>query len=336
MNSTEETKRISVLQKHEAWYWILSFHISLLAIVGNAIVIFVILATPKLRTKQNSFILSLAVADLSVGLFITPSDFICSLLAACELQLQVVFYNFLLIASMTSLVAMTLDRYIAVIYPMRYTYIITKTNTILLITIAWMFAFFSSFIRLAWLYDENDVLKRHDRVYRLITNLAVGLFPCLILLFAFGRVFIAVRGQLTRQESQLMQVAFNHNHSTLTLTNPSQQINSINLEQEGKNFNVNSTRRTNENNRTKWRNKNRLYSSVRVLGSVVFLFIFCYSLNTVISFCEDFDLFTITHVFRDIAMILVFLNSSVNFIVYAFLKREFRQVLNLRIRSFRN
>jgi len=329
MNSTESTKRITVLQKHDTWYWILSFHISFLSIVGNTAVIYVILATPKLQTKQNTFILSLAVADLCVGLFITPTDFICSRLATCELQLQVVFYNFLLIASMANLMALTIDRYIAVFYPMKYTLIITKSTTAALITVAWLFAFFVSFLPLSWLYNENhDILKRNDRVYRVAINLGVGLLPCLIVLFAFWRIFIAVRGQLSRQESQLMQVAFNHNNTQLISTNLSETSPT-----QDKNYNLSLAREKNEKLGTNSQKKHRHHSSVRVLGGVVLLFVFCYSFNIILSLCYDFDLCETTPVFKEISMIFVYVNSSVNFIVYAFLKKEFRQSLNFRIRS---
>ncbi|XP_020910277.1 histamine H2 receptor-like [Exaiptasia diaphana] len=317
MNNTSvhAIKRNVVLQKHELWYWILSIHLSFLSVAGNSAVIYIIWSTAKLQTKQNAFIISLAVADLCVGLFITPTGLICTYFERCEIQLQVVFYNFLLLASMTSLIIMTLDRYIAVIYPMKYNVLVTKVTTALLIALAWIFAFFISFIRLAWLYADLDALKRNDRVYRLVTNLTMGLLPCLIVLFAFAKIFLAVRGQYSRQESQRMQVAFNHSTATCTSV----------LEQE-------SPRVNHRKNNT---HKHRKNSSVRVLGGIVILFVFCYSFNLAISFCEDYDLCKVSDNFRDVSMIFIYINSSVNFIVYAFLKREFHQTLNLRFRSLR-
>lgn len=312
MNNTsvQAMKKIVVLQEHDLWYWVLSIHLSFLSVAGNAAVIYIIWSTTKLQTKQNAFIVSLAVADLCVGLFITPTSLICTKFVHCELQLQVVFYNFLLLASMASLIVMTMDRYIAVIYPMKYNVLIKKTAIALLIALAWIFAFFVSFIRLAWLYDDLDVLKRNDRVYRLVTNLTMGLLPCLIVLFAFTKIFLAVRGQRTRQESQRMQVEFNHRTATCTsVLGGHHRKNNI--------------------------HRHRHSSSVRVLGGIVLLFVFCYSFNIAISFCEDYDLCEVSHNFRDVSLIFIYINSSVNFIVYALLKREFQQTLNFRFRSLR-
>lgn len=363
--NTSEDKSKQILPQHDLWYWLIAFHISLLSIVGNITVIYIISTTSKLQTKQNAFILSLAMADLSVGLFIAPSSFVCSQIAMCELELQVVFYNFLLFASMANLMVLTFDRYIAVIYPMKYTSIITKTNTCILISIAWVFAFFSSFIQLAWFYSDYEVfMLRADRVYRLVADLLLGLLPCVAFLFAFLRIFIAIRGQLSRQESQLMQVAYNHHTASLSVnieTTPrlertSTDYNSArsaveNTQRKNKNSflktyqqdrrstDCNSARSSVENINTQRKtknNKHRHHSSVRVLGGVVLLFIFCYSFNIVISFCDDYDLCETTQVFRDISQLFIFVNSSVNFIVYALLKKEFRQTLNLRIRSLRN
>ena len=50
------------------YYWILRGVLAFFTVFGNMVVIVLILRCPALRTKQNWFVLSLAVADFLVGI----------------------------------------------------------------------------------------------------------------------------------------------------------------------------------------------------------------------------------------------------------------------------
>ena len=66
----------------DLWFWILGGLLSVLAVVGNGVVIVLISTRRRLRTTANWFILSLAVADCSLAAIYVP------LLSACEAYSQ--------------------------------------------------------------------------------------------------------------------------------------------------------------------------------------------------------------------------------------------------------
>ena len=68
-----ESKVIFTYTKTEAWFWVLGWFLSILTIIGNGFIIFLVYNKRRLRTKTNAFLVSLAVADLCVGI----SGFLC-------------------------------------------------------------------------------------------------------------------------------------------------------------------------------------------------------------------------------------------------------------------
>ncbi|KAK9496984.1 hypothetical protein O3M35_012784 [Rhynocoris fuscipes] len=94
-----------------------------MAIVGNTLVIVAFRRERRLRRRTNYYIVSLAIADLLVGLLGIP----CALLASVGLPTKLypcLFTLSLLIVlctiSIFSLVAVSVDRYWAILYPMGY------------------------------------------------------------------------------------------------------------------------------------------------------------------------------------------------------------------------
>ena len=67
----------------ETWFWVLGWFLSILTMVVNGFVIFLVCSKRQLRTKTNAFVVSLAVADFGFGMIAVPSRFFCSLATEC-------------------------------------------------------------------------------------------------------------------------------------------------------------------------------------------------------------------------------------------------------------
>ena len=106
----------------ETRFWVLGWFLSILTMVVNGFVIFLVCSKRQLRTKTNAFVVSLAVADFGVGMLAVPSRFFCSLATECtprskERSIVIFLWVFTLYASGTNLVSLLLERYVAVVKP---------------------------------------------------------------------------------------------------------------------------------------------------------------------------------------------------------------------------
>ncbi|XP_046382560.1 probable G-protein coupled receptor No18 [Ischnura elegans] len=94
-------------------------------VVGNTLIILAVLTTKRLRTVTNCFVTSLAVADLLVGIFVMPPAVAYHLIGKWELgwvmcDIWVSLDVLLCTASILSLCAISVDRYLAVTQPLNY------------------------------------------------------------------------------------------------------------------------------------------------------------------------------------------------------------------------
>ncbi|XP_037403331.1 trace amine-associated receptor 6-like [Pygocentrus nattereri] len=114
--------------------------VSVFTVFLNLLLIISISHFKQLHTPTNLLILSLAVADLLVGMFVMPVNIMqlidsCWYLGemACTVSLVVSFMS--ISGSLCSLVLIAVDRYIAVTDPLLYSMKITVCKTVLLIII---------------------------------------------------------------------------------------------------------------------------------------------------------------------------------------------------------
>ena len=127
----------------ETWFWILGWVLSFLTITGNGITIFLVCSRGNLRTKTNAFIVSLAVADFCVGLSVIPSLFACDITNTCDRPqhlrswvniLRWLFSN----TSVVNLCGLVLDRFIAIVHPLKYITLMTRPRIIQVISFSWV------------------------------------------------------------------------------------------------------------------------------------------------------------------------------------------------------
>ncbi|XP_066506848.1 tachykinin receptor 1b [Hoplias malabaricus] len=129
--------------------WALAYScIVLISVVGNIIVIWIILAHKRMRTVTNYFLVNLAFAEASMSAFNTVVNFVYAVhnewyfgLVYCR------FHNFFPIAavfaSIYSMTAIALDRYMAIIHPLQQR--LSSTETKLLVGVIWVLALLLAF-----------------------------------------------------------------------------------------------------------------------------------------------------------------------------------------------
>ncbi|XP_048037775.1 trace amine-associated receptor 13c-like [Megalobrama amblycephala] len=172
----------------------------------NLLVIISISHFKKLHTPTNLIILSLAVADLLTGLIVMPLEAIklietCWYFGETFCKLFMFIMGLLLSASLSNLVLIAVDRYVAVCHPLLYPQKITMTRMIIIVCFCWLFSstyniaiVVSISYRTEACYGECNVMLTFE--WRVIDLIFSFLFPCTLIIILHLRIFYVAQKQV--------------------------------------------------------------------------------------------------------------------------------------------
>ena len=177
---------------------ILNVPLMLTSITGNALVVAAIINTTSIRSTSMTMLLSLAVSDLLVGSISQPLFIAGELTNDSFLERLAEMTEFALCGvSVCTMTAISVDRFLALQYPMRYqSFIITKPRVMYTsIIIIWIINVFSSGLYLwSWLTYFGIM--------------AVGLCSCIFLsTFCYVKIYRIVRQHQVQIQAQQLAAA---------------------------------------------------------------------------------------------------------------------------------
>ena len=284
------------------WYLVLGGLLSILTVAGNGIVIYLIVTRQRLHTTVNWFILSLAIADFTIG----AGSFLVVYLVSTDLEFSDVTYailSFLEAASATNLCIMTLDRYIAIVKPLKYVTFMTTRRVVLLISAAWLAAFLPHFIFLVTVVTSTSPKDVHGQMFMVFDFVFYETLPLVILPFATGNMFLIVRRHSRQNAALVAQLRFNQTieHSNEASTQ-SQET-----------------------------------SSAKLVGVAVVVFVICYiyELCFTILYQLPSKKTKPNEVFSNVSNLLYVVNSAVNPVAYALFKSDIKKSLRSMFRCSR-
>ncbi|XP_039674275.1 trace amine-associated receptor 13c-like [Perca fluviatilis] len=187
--------------------YVLLSSISLLTVALNLLVIISISHFRQLHTPTNLLLLSLAVSDLLVGLLLMPVEIIyieaCWFLGDIVCTLYYLVDYIITSASVANMVLISVDRYIAICYPMHYPTKVTKRRVQISVCLCWIL---SGFYRILLLHDHLEQPGRSSSCFGecvVVINYIEGvvdlvftfIIPIIVIIVLYFRVFMVAVSQ---------------------------------------------------------------------------------------------------------------------------------------------
>uniref|UniRef100_A0A8C5UFQ5 Adenosine receptor A2 n=1 Tax=Malurus cyaneus samueli TaxID=2593467 RepID=A0A8C5UFQ5_9PASS len=211
-------------------YIILELIIAVLAILGNILVCWAVYLNSNLQNVTNYFVVSLAAADIAVGVLaipfaITISTGFCAFFYGC--LFIACFVLVLTQSSIFSLLAIAIDRIIAIRIPLRYNGLVTGSRAKGIIAICWVLSFIIGLTPMLGWHKRTPIeelgsnrsspINCSDSMVACLFEAVVTMeymvyynfFACVLLplLLMFGiylKIFMAARHQLKQMENNMV------------------------------------------------------------------------------------------------------------------------------------
>ena len=275
-----------------------------LSLVGNSWVIFIIARRRRLQTTANWFILSLAAADLGVTCVLAPYMICDEILDTCRERVVKFFAFFFVNVSAIGLIAMVAERYVAIVHSLKYVRVFTTTRrTCIIIGTCWGFPFLFTVLRRAMhLADGRHSVK--SRIVEVIHIFLFVLLPTVLLLTAHFHILLIARKLSLQMRTLMKQVRFNMTANSLK----TKEIRNVGLKA----------------------------STVRLVSVLVAIFTACYGIRFYCLFCKTFKICSVSEPIRVMNKLLLLANSTLNPLMYAFLKEDIKRETNAFLRRKRH
>ncbi|XP_049285793.1 putative tyramine receptor 2 [Anopheles funestus] len=191
--------------------------IIIITIVGNILVILSVFTYKPLRIVQNFFIVSLAVADLTVAILVLPLNVAYSILGRWEFGIHVCKMwltsdVLCCTASILNLCAIALDRYWAITDPINYAQKRTLERVLALIAGVWVLSLLiSSPPLIGWndwpeqFSSEFPCQLTSNQGYVIYSSLGSFFIPLAIMTIVYIEIYIATRRRL-RERAQASKI----------------------------------------------------------------------------------------------------------------------------------
>ncbi|XP_053497510.1 trace amine-associated receptor 13c-like [Ictalurus furcatus] len=288
--------------------YVCSAAVVLLTVCGNMLVIISVLHFKQLHTPTNMLVLSLAVSDFLVGALVMPPMLI-SIIESCWIfgrdfciSFCLISY-FITISSIYNIALIAVDRYLALSNPFLYMNRVSVRITGIVIVCVWcvMLAYISALLYYYGNFTNTVICPGEcfiflNDVWSVIDLIFSFIFPLSVIIILYTRVFV-----IAKKHATAIRELNNH-------TRPkTQKITSHSMKSERK--------------------------AAKVLGILVSVFLMCLLPYFIYSLLGDV-IEVQTETFQKL-VILCFLNSTINPVIYAlfysWFRRCFKLIITLRI-----
>ncbi|XP_019867648.1 octopamine receptor beta-2R [Aethina tumida] len=313
--------------------------IIIISIFGNLLVIVSVMRHRKLRIITNYYVISLALADMLVAMFAMTfnfsvqifdewlfSDFMCDVWNSLDVYFST--------ASILHLCCISVDRYYAIVKPLKYMQTMTKKVVALMILNTWTSPALLSFVPIfmGWYTTEENLIyrKEHPETCEFVVNTTYALIsssisfwiPCTIMIF----MYLAIFKEANKQEKEMYNrhgaamLLHQNNTNGDMLSNSGGSSKTLTLHEINQDLHHTPTK---ERNMIKMK---REHKAARTLGIIMGIFILCwlpfflwYASVTICTTCYC------PPIVVSIVFWIGYFNSTLNPLIYAYFNRDFRE-----------
>lgn len=301
---------------------ILVTFIAFIAVMGNGIVIYVICTRKRLqRVIANCFVLSLAGVDFLVGLFVLTFYIICHFWSGCQIAIFNMFFNMFTLVSVANIFIMTVDRFIAIVHPLRYPSLATSRRVLAAVITTWVLPTILSFTPLLWMFSSSKSYKTTGtKIQAFIAITAFEVVPTVTMPVMYARIFFTARRHARLMALQTTQLKYNSEIKEDCLA----KTTSIKIPTRSQDNNKNICKGSQQYARERRLPEHHVLN-ISVLGTVIAFFELCWSFDIVVSFCKKLGSCAIDDSTLRVSDVMIFTNSAINPVVYALLKNDIRR-----------
>ncbi|XP_068749129.1 octopamine receptor beta-1R-like [Montipora capricornis] len=281
------------------WFVALGSLFTIVTILGNSMVVYLVITKPRLHNTSNWFVVSLALADLFVGLTYFPG--ICASRFVKEFPIDhrgpwfTVSHTFVYLSS-ANLCVLTVDRYIAITMPLKYSMSLRRLSVILIL--AWVLPLI--FFTVPSLFTYSNGNESFTYSFEVVRIVMFQLIPCIIFVYVIARLSRIAKEISLTDRAIINQIRFN--------------------------FQI-------QENTERKRQTERKSSSLKLIVFIISFFILCHVGINYKCFCIFFKLCVMSKALGKVVHLLFVLNSAFNPIVYAVMKKDFKRELKKYRRS---